>query len=127
MPKSYSVILPHQCCSVLIIVIVLASVTVCPHFNRCTVPSPQVKHHHSDSDPPHTATTSGRHVSKPATLDKSLSDFGHSLMAGYSDTYLTDFVLHGTSQPLSAFKDAMISDLSSIVKVQCYTMVMYCY
>ena len=49
--------------------------------------------------------------------DVSLSDFGHSLMAGFSETYLTDFVLHGTSQPLSEFKESLISDLSSIIKV----------
>ncbi len=52
--------------------------------------------------------------------DISLSDFGHSLMAGFSDTYLTDFVLHGTSQPLDEFKDSLISDLSSVLKVHYY-------
>ena len=38
-------------------------------------------------------------------------------MAGFSSAYLSDFVLHGTSEPLSTFKDSLISDLSSLVKV----------
>lgn len=45
------------------------------------------------------------------------SDFGHSLMAGFSDHYLPDFVLHGTSQPASEFRSKLVSDLAAFVKV----------
>lgn len=39
-------------------------------------------------------------------------------MAGYSvNGYLNDFVLHGTSQPFSEFKDSLIMDLSNLIKV----------
>ena len=46
-----------------------------------------------------------------------LSDFGHSLMVGYSDHYMPHFVLHGTSQPYTEFKDKLINNLSTMVKV----------
>lgn len=52
----------------------------------------------------------------PMETESHLIDFGHSLMAGYSEKYLPDFVLHGTSQPLSEFKEKLISDLSNVVK-----------
>lgn len=55
------------------------------------------------------------------SLKSTLSDFGHSLMAGYSaDGYLNDFVLHGTSQPLSQFRESLVMDLSNIMKVHVY-------
>ena len=52
-----------------------------------------------------------------STHSSGLSDFGHSLMAGCSSQYMPHFVLHGTSQPFTDFKDKLISDLSSMVKV----------
>ena len=64
--------------------------------------------------PPQTPQQSS-HI--PMETESHLIDFGHSLMAGYSEKYLPDFVLHGTSQPLSEFKEKLISDLSNVVKV----------
>ena len=56
-------------------------------------------------------------TSTPSTYSRGLSDFGHSLMAGCSSQCMPHFVLHGTSQPFTDFKDKLISDLSSMVKV----------
>jgi hypothetical protein len=50
------------------------------------------------------------------TTNTCLSDFGHSLMAGYSDKYMPHFVLHGTREPYTEFKDKLINDLSTVVK-----------
>lgn len=44
-------------------------------------------------------------------------DFGHSLLGGYSDTYQPDLVLQATSAPLSQFKDKLITDMATLVKV----------
>ncbi|KAL5506413.1 hypothetical protein EMCRGX_G008045 [Ephydatia muelleri] len=48
--------------------------------------------------------------------DGALFDFGHSLLVGHSDSYLPDFVLHGTSQPYSAFKEDLVGDLTNVIK-----------
>lgn len=84
---------------------------------RCTT-APNSKHSDSFSCPEGGGGGGGGGNTAPYHSTKStLHDFGHSLMAGFSETYLPDFVLHGTSQPLSQFKDALISDLSCVLKV----------
>ena len=45
-------------------------------------------------------------------------DFGRSLVGGYSDSYQPDLVLQATSAPVSKFKERLITDLSSMVKVK---------
>lgn len=62
---------------------------------------------------PHSAIAS----SSPSPFSTCFNDFGHSLMVGYSEHYMPHFVLHGTSQPYTEFKDKLISDLSAMVKV----------
>ena len=53
-----------------------------------------------------------------ATAAESTSqDFGRSLVGGYSDSYQPDLVLQATSAPVSKFKERLITDLSSMVKV----------
>ena len=56
-------------------------------------------------------------LSRGAPGSVATSDFGHSLMAGLSDHYLPDFVLHGTSQPPAEFRSKLVSDLAAFVKV----------
>ena len=43
-------------------------------------------------------------------------NFGRSLLASYSDHYLSDFVLHGTSD--ADYKPRLLNDLQSTVKVK---------
>ena len=43
-------------------------------------------------------------------------NFGRSLLADYSDHYMSDFVLHGTSDRL--YQDKMIKDVKMATQVQ---------
>lgn len=51
------------------------------------------------------------------TLPTHTQDFGHSLVGGYSKSYQPDLVLHATSAPVNGFKDRLITDLATMVKV----------
>ena len=44
-------------------------------------------------------------------------NFGSSLIAGYSDHYLSDFVLHGTSNTTSNFHSRLHADLTLPLQV----------
>jgi hypothetical protein len=52
----------------------------------------------------------------PETHTQPVQDFGHSLFAGHSPTYLPDFVLHGTSEPVHSFQPKLEKHLASMVK-----------